>query len=58
MEVEMNKPTVIALVNQKGGTGKTQSTENLGIGLASEGTACRYGPAGLPYHKPWVSKSR
>ena len=33
----MSKPTVIALVNQKGGTGKTQSTENLGIGLASEG---------------------
>lgn len=33
----MSKPVVIALVNQKGGTGKTQSTENLGIGLASEG---------------------
>ncbi|MBR5649242.1 ParA family protein [Pseudobutyrivibrio sp.] len=33
----MSKPTVIALVNQKGGTGKTQSTENLGIGLAAEG---------------------
>ena len=33
----MSKPTVIALVNQKGGTGKTQSTENLGIGLAKEG---------------------
>ena len=33
----MSKPTVIALVNQKGGTGKTQSTENLGIGLANEG---------------------
>ncbi len=33
----MSKPVVIALVNQKGGTGKTQSTENLGIGLAAEG---------------------
>ena len=33
----MSKPTVIALVNQKGGTGKTQSTENLGMGLANEG---------------------
>lgn len=33
----MSKPVVIALVNQKGGTGKTQSTEHLGIGLASEG---------------------
>ena len=33
----MSKSHVIALVNQKGGTGKTQSTENLGVGLASEG---------------------
>jgi chromosome partitioning protein len=33
----MSKAQVIALVNQKGGTGKTQSTENLGIGLANEG---------------------
>ena len=33
----MSKPVVMALVNQKGGTGKTQSTENLGIGLADEG---------------------
>ncbi len=33
----MSKSQVIALVNQKGGTGKTQSTENLGVGLASEG---------------------
>ena len=33
----MSKSVVMALVNQKGGTGKTQSTENLGIGLAAEG---------------------
>ena len=33
----MSKAVVMALVNQKGGTGKTQSTENLGIGLAAEG---------------------
>ena len=33
----MSKSQVIALVNQKGGTGKTQSTENLGVGIASEG---------------------
>lgn len=33
----MSKSQVIALVNQKGGTGKTQSTENLGVGLVSEG---------------------
>ena len=33
----MSRGTVYALVNQKGGTGKTQSTENIGIGLANEG---------------------
>ena len=31
------KPTVIAVVNQKGGTAKTTTVENLGIGLAWEG---------------------
>ncbi len=31
------KPIVIAVVNQKGGTGKTTTVENLGIGLAREG---------------------
>lgn len=32
-----NKATVIACVNQKGGTGKTCTAENLGIGMAQEG---------------------
>ena len=31
------KSTIIAVVNQKGGTGKTAITENLGVGLALEG---------------------
>ena len=33
----MGRTTVTAVVNQKGGTGKTFTAENLGIGLADEG---------------------
>lgn len=32
-----SKPTVIAVVNQKGGTGKTTNCENLGVGIANTG---------------------
>ena len=36
-EIVAQKGTVTAVVNQKGGTGKTTTCENLGIGLAMEG---------------------
>lgn len=32
-----DQSTVIAVVNQKGGTAKTTTVENLGVGLAREG---------------------
>ena len=36
-DVIAKKATIIAVTNQKGGTGKTTTCENLGVGLAREG---------------------
>ena len=36
MKISKNA-TTIAVINQKGGTGKTTTCENLGVGLAMEG---------------------
>lgn len=36
-DVIVKKATTIAIANQKGGTGKTTTCENLGVGLAMEG---------------------
>ena len=54
------KATVIAVVNQKGGTGKTTTCENLGIGLAMEGKKVLMvdvDPQSSPYHQHGLAQT-
>lgn len=56
-----SKAVITAVTNQKGGTGKTTTCENLGVGLAMEGKkespSRGHGSTGEPDGRAWVPKA-
>ncbi|RGF78934.1 hypothetical protein DXA70_05060 [Faecalibacterium sp. OF04-11AC] len=59
-DIIAKKATTIAIVNQKGGTAKTTTCENLGIGLAMGGKKVLLVDVDPQAHSPsvWAGSSR